>query len=411
MKTLFSAFIFCASFGTFAAAQKPATYSPTLLGEVTSSLSESSGLVFHQGALWSINDGGNAAILYKLDTVAPYSILQTFVLESVTNIDWEALTQNDTHFFIGDFGNNIGDRKDLKILKIAKSDLNQKSSYPQADTIKNVETIAFEYADQIYHKFAPQNHNFDCEAFIHYDDSLYLFTKNWKDNHTKVYSLPTEAGKYKAQFKQKYNIGFTLTDISVDKNHNNLILIGYHGRYGNAFAYTITGFEGKDFFSGKHQKFDLPHLTYMSQIEGVAFFNGYSGWIIGEDYVRRNFKEKGKLHAFDLSAYFYNATTDKPNPSLAKKERIVDFGKKVKKYKKPVDSIFEIQLKNLKVGLWFIEYFTPEGLFLQEQMVMAKNEKLNIQLPENLKAGEYIIKASTYRETYLYKITKVEHLQ
>lgn len=406
MKTLFKTLFFCSCLSTFAAAQQPATYAPSFLGKMPASLAESSGLVFHDGALWSINDGGNAAILYKMDSAAPYSILQTFVLENTTNIDWEALTQSDTHFFIGDFGNNVGDRKDLKILKIAKSDLNQKSSYPQADTIKNVETIAFEYPDQIYHKFTPNNTNFDCEAFIHYGDSLYLFTKNWKDNHTKVYSLPTEAGKYKAQFKQKHNIGFTLTDISIDKKHNNLILIGYHGRYGNVFAYTVTGFKGTDFFSGKTQKFDLPHLSYMSQIEGVTFFNGYSGWISSETYSRRTFKIEGTLHAFDLSEYFDNAKEDMPNPSLAQKERKIDYVKKAKKHKKPIIDIFEIELTNLKKGLWYIEYFSPNGVFLQGEMLKAKDEKLSIKIPEDFNAGDYIIKASTYRESYLYRITK-----
>jgi hypothetical protein len=43
-------------------------------------------------------------------------------LNGVKNNDWEELTQDKTHFYLGDFGNNAsGNRTDLTIYKIAKT--------------------------------------------------------------------------------------------------------------------------------------------------------------------------------------------------------------------------------------------------------------------------------------------------
>ena len=36
------------------------------------------------------------------------------------NVDWEDITQDETHIYIADFGNNNGNRTDLKIYKILK---------------------------------------------------------------------------------------------------------------------------------------------------------------------------------------------------------------------------------------------------------------------------------------------------
>ena len=86
-------------------------------------LNESSALVYTDGNLWTLNDGGNAAAIYRIDP-ANATILQTVNISNATNIDWEDLAADENYIYVGDFGNNAnGNRTNLRILRITKSDI------------------------------------------------------------------------------------------------------------------------------------------------------------------------------------------------------------------------------------------------------------------------------------------------
>ena len=84
-------------------------------------VSETSGLLFLKGTLITHNDSGDDANLYELDTLSG-SISRTISITNATNVDWEDITQDETYIYIGDFGNNNGNRQDLKVYKILKTD-------------------------------------------------------------------------------------------------------------------------------------------------------------------------------------------------------------------------------------------------------------------------------------------------
>src|SRR4051812_45510552 len=84
-------------------------------------LKESSGLCYTDGQLWSFGDSGNPDAIYKIDTTTG-AILQTVTIANYPNTDWEDITADALYIYIGDFGNNSGDRTDLKILRVKKSD-------------------------------------------------------------------------------------------------------------------------------------------------------------------------------------------------------------------------------------------------------------------------------------------------
>ena len=74
-------------------------------------------------------------------------------------------------FFIGDFGNNDNERKDLTIYKIENPvDLREFET--------EAEIIRFKFTDQDFGNTNDSIKNFDLEAFIFYEGRLYLFTKN-----------------------------------------------------------------------------------------------------------------------------------------------------------------------------------------------------------------------------------------
>lgn len=126
------------------------------------------------------------------------------------------MTANSTHFFIGDFGNNNGTRKDLKILKFPADSLGKKKIVP--------EVIAFSYADQTDFT-SSQFTNFDCEAMVATADSLYLFSKSKSSGICRVYALPVHSGNYLADISDTVQPPFWVTGAHLQNNE--LMLCGY----------------------------------------------------------------------------------------------------------------------------------------------------------------------------------------
>ena len=94
-------------------------YRPDYIADLPGILKETSGLVLINGQLWTINDGGNPAGMYQVDT-ANGKILRTILIRNTTNVDWESITQDDSSVYIGDFGNNFGNRLIFIFLKFRK---------------------------------------------------------------------------------------------------------------------------------------------------------------------------------------------------------------------------------------------------------------------------------------------------
>jgi len=137
--------------------------------QLSNSLHEISGITMlpNDGNIYAINDSGNKNVVFTLNFEG--NIQKEILIPNTTNVDWEDLTYDiDNNLYIGDFGNNDNERKNLAIYKVADIF----SETPQTSK------ISFVLNDQ--KKFPPKkkNRNFDIEAFIHRDGYFYLFTKN-----------------------------------------------------------------------------------------------------------------------------------------------------------------------------------------------------------------------------------------
>jgi len=240
-------------------------------------LKESSGLAYIDGTLWTHNDSKGEPKLYAINR-SNGKVLKSVTISNATNIDWEDLAFNSTHLFIGDFGNNKGKRKNLKIYKIKRSDL-------KTETTVSAEIIEFSYARQSSFSTNSKT-NFDCEAFIAYEDKLYLFSKNHGDKKTNMYRLGIDAGEEVAEKVATFNTNAMVTGATIDKSNKVLALIGYTSK-GTPRSWIFSKFTDTDFFKGTVDKIKWG-TPAKAQIEGVTHMGKGKLYISSEKFDYSN---------------------------------------------------------------------------------------------------------------------------
>lgn len=257
-----------------------------------SEIPESSGLEFWDNLLWSHNDSDNSSKFYGFDTITGQTI-KSILVENSPQIDWEDMTKDPAHFYIGDFGNNAGTRTNLKVLKIPFDSLSGNA----IDTV-NAEFIYFSYPDQTDFSGANPDHNFDCEAFIFFNDSLHLFSKNRSNGYTKHYRLPTQPGTYVATFVDSVFVDGQVTSAAFSTD-SILFLIGYKPPAYSPFAVVFWDYQQMNLFSGNKRRLQLGSVLTMGQQEGVCFSTGKKGFISSEQVTALN--QASRFFSFDLS--------------------------------------------------------------------------------------------------------------
>lgn len=237
-------------------------------------LIQSSGLaVIDRNNIWSHNDSSGNPELYSFDSTG--TLLRTLKILNATNIDWEDLAKDTSgNFFIGDFGNNNNTRQNLKIYIIpAPSSIVGDSVNPQV--------INYSYPDQFAFPPPDSMKNFDAEAMIAYQDSLYIFSKDWSNpysGYTKLYKLPSSPGTYVAELIDSFYTGpgptipYSITSADISPDNSRLILLGYNK------CWLFTNFTGNDFFSGTSQLFNIP----LSQKEAIGFITNDELYVTDE---------------------------------------------------------------------------------------------------------------------------------
>ena len=296
------------------------SYTPPIkVDPISDTLIESSGLQWAGNALWTFNDGGGSAAIYRIDTLA--NILQQRVyLEGASNIDWEDIAFDGIYFYVGDFGNNAnGARTDLKIYKFPLSAI-------PPDYIANpvvvisaaqIAVINFTYSDQPQPP-QPTNANntkYDCEAMIIDSGKIHLFSKNWIDLVSTHYVIDgVAAGDYIAQPVEVLVTNYLVTAADKAIGQKLIALLGYQNSgLGNHFIYLLSGYSGGNYFNGNKRLLNLPTAAEMGQAEGLTFKNGVEGYISNEKFMRTVFGfsvlVNQKLRAFDIHTFVSGLST------------------------------------------------------------------------------------------------------
>lgn len=263
-------------------------------------LDESSGVEFCNNRLWTHNDGGNTNQIFRVDSVSNL-VLQVVTITNATNVDWEDITSSDDFLFVGDIGNNYGNRTDLKIYKINKNNLTDTT------TAITAEIINFSYGDQTSFISAVNNNDYDCEAMLFYNDSLHLFSKDWVDKQSRHYVLPATAGTYVTQPRETLNAGYLITGAGI-QDGGVIALCGYdNAGLAPIYMYMLYDYRDGLFFNGNKRKFNLASAINNGQVEGIDFKNAAYGFISNERFQKSIFNIPPTLKSFDLAPYLPTA--------------------------------------------------------------------------------------------------------
>ena len=226
---------------------------------LSDSLKESSGLTNLDGRLFSFNDSGNTSEIFEIKAGSSY-IEKTFQT-GLRNIDWEAITNDGENFYIGEFGNNLGTRKDLKVYRI--------SFRNDSLIVDSIKTIPFFYPEQT--DFMPKNinNNFDAEAMIFLGGNIHLFTKEWITNTVSHYVIDKNLTENQPAKKlETFDTGFVVTDASFFDNK--LYVVGYTKKASVYLMIFEKDETGNLFFNKPLKKFSLGRAFSIGQIEGIT---------------------------------------------------------------------------------------------------------------------------------------------
>ncbi len=241
--------------------QKPPLVAKTVLPK---ELKEISGISASGTNIWAITDKPKARV-FKLDATG--KLLQTINVTGMEATDVEAVASDSNYVYIGDVGDNDGDRIERKIIKIASA------AIPTGDEVQVAgDTINFTFPNEGVIESKKQN-NFDCESLMSFKDSLYLFTKDRADKETRLYVLPKTPGRYTARYISTFNSEGLITDAAMNSQNNELALIGYHKGHQYPFIFLFSNFHGNDFFSGTNKKIELANKPWDWQLEGITYSN------------------------------------------------------------------------------------------------------------------------------------------
>ena len=337
------------------------------LSILENAIEETSGLIYFDGRTITHNDSGGGAILFEVNETNG-QVTRQVAIANAANRDWVDIEQDESYIYIGDFGNNNGNRRDLRIFRISKSD------YLDGDDTATAEVIEFIYEDQTDFTSSNMNTNFDAEGLIAYEDFLYVFTKNWIDGRTNIYRLSKNPGSQTAIRVDDFNSEGLVTGATYNSISDRVILVGYSGI--SPFLTQLSGFSNGKFSNGSILRTDLDVPAGISvQIEAIAFENGTRHLLTSES----NFLGDAGLMDISLSTLSTEnldalATLIYPNPAREKlwiavepplkRIEIYDFsGKLVLEKKIDTDSV---SLDELPKGSYLIRLYNESGVTVKK---------------------------------------------
>lgn len=269
------------------------TSGPNLSLPLPNGVSETSGLFFFDGKYWTHNDDTDA-MFFAIDSISA-EVVDTVFWDGLINVDWEECQINESYLVVGDIGNNLGNRTDLKFFLIPLFDF-------YSNNLSVVDTILFSYADQTNFSPSLNNHDFDAEAFVVTMDSIFIFSKCWSSETTKRYALPLQAGIQTATLRETYNTNGLITGAAFFNQNQSIALTGYTA-FLQPFVWLLSDFDNGLFFNGNKRRIELGMPFH--QVEAIAHAHDFVFYLTNERYTGALTVEQ-KWHQWNAAAFFEN---------------------------------------------------------------------------------------------------------
>ncbi|MBW2962039.1 T9SS type A sorting domain-containing protein [Mesonia aestuariivivens] len=369
MKTIIMVMFFL--FITFIGKGQPSNVEEKFI--LPETLNESSGAIFFNDKLVTHNDSGNENKLYEVDTLSGL-ITRTITITNATHVDWEDLTQDENFIYVGDIGNNSGNRTDLKIYKIAKSD------YVTTNSLI-AEVINFNYSDQFDFSSNPNQTQWDAEALISLDENqLILLTKNWVNGITSAYPISKNAGTHSVSpLPTTLSAEGLITGAAYNSLTEKIYAIGYTNNL-QPFVWECESFLLNDIFSGTNTKTSLTNLE-LEQVEAITHIGANRYFVTSESFNFPPFSSEAKLFSF---------TTNDPELSIIESTKNI-----AKLYPNPVKDVFFIE--NLD--------FTSVEIYDTNLTRVLQSDERNVNISK-LATGIYWLKIKLKNDDVIQKIIK-----
>jgi len=353
------------------------SFTPKRIGPLPQEVPETSGLVLHGDCLWTHNDSGWQPELFCLDP-EDGSLIRRVRVVNAENRDWEEITMDENYLYIGDFGNNNGNRRDLVIYKVSLTDL-------ELDTVFPTE-ITFEYPDQRDFSSRPLENDFDMEAMISFGDSLYLFSKNWQSLSTRVYSLPKEPGDYIASLLDSFEVNGLITGASFNQEDSLIALVGYT-TFLQPFTWLLWDFKGSTFFSGNKRRIEL--TIPFHQVEAICWNPDGNYFYLSNERFDNIITVPARLHKFEVDQWI--------QPEISSTENFTEI-LPLKIFPNPVGQTIYIQ----SIDQHFTNMFEPDngkfklklynygGYWVLNKSIDSTLDDFSLNVG-NLSSGKYIL--------------------
>ncbi|WKS94353.1 hypothetical protein [Riemerella columbina] len=219
-------------------------------------LNETSGLTEIDGDLISFNDSGNAPDLYIINPETGEAIRRT---TNAKNYDWEAVTNDGKNLYIGDIGNNMGNRTNLGVYRIP---------YTEEGALNYDQYYTFQYARQKELQPLNRKNNYDAESMVYHRGHLQIFSKEWQSYDTKHYELRLDDEKKQSlEPLETYHLGYLATDATY--YNGQLYIIGYTKK-AEVYLSVFTETQPNRFFEAPPKKYYLGMSFKLGQIEGIT---------------------------------------------------------------------------------------------------------------------------------------------
>ena len=278
----------------------------TLETSLDATVNETSGLLYLNNTLITHNDSAATNQLFDIDTSTGV-VTRTVTITNASNADWEDLTHDGTYIYIGDFGNYQGDRTDLKVYRISIVDYFNNTSV-------TADVINFSYSNQTDFTPSPLATNFDAEGLIHYNNMLYVFSKNWLDGKTNLYELSKVPGTHSISLIDTIESQGLVSGATHNTFDGSIMICGYD--INGAFLIQLSAFNSGLFSNGNVIKTSVSVPTnYSPQIEAIVPISTTEYYVSAEE----NSSNASGLFSFNVSTLnvetYDDAISFYPNPA------------------------------------------------------------------------------------------------